>query len=67
MPEVGGDACLYIDPYNSRDVSEALKGLLGSSSLHKQLRDRGIQRAKQFTWERTARETLSVFNASVSS
>jgi len=67
LPEVGGDAALYIDPYNSRDVSEALRGLLGSSSLHKQLRDRGIQRAKQFTWERTARETLSVFNASVSS
>ncbi len=61
MPEVGGDAAIYIDPYNSRDISEALRGLMGSSSFHKQLRDRGIERAKRFTWEKTARETLEVF------
>ncbi|MEK7620440.1 MAG: glycosyltransferase family 1 protein [Patescibacteria group bacterium] len=67
MPEVGDDAAIYIDPYNSRDISEALRGLLGSSSLQKQLRDRGIVRAKQFTWEKTARETLEVFKRSFSS
>ncbi|MBI4256533.1 glycosyltransferase family 4 protein [Candidatus Uhrbacteria bacterium] len=61
LPEVGGDAAIYVDPYNSRDLSEALRGLIGSSSLHKQLRDRGIQRAKEFTWEKTAKETLEVF------
>lgn len=61
MPEVGGNAAIYIDPYNSRDIADALRGLLGSSSLQKQLRDRGIERARQFTWERAARETLSVF------
>lgn len=61
MPEVGGDAAIYIDPYNSRDISEALRGLIGSSSLQKQLRERGIQRARPFTWEKAARETLEVF------
>jgi glycosyltransferase involved in cell wall biosynthesis len=64
MPEVGADSAIYIDPYNSRDISEALRGLLGSSSLHKSLHDRGIQRAKQFTWEKVARETLEVFKRS---
>lgn len=65
MPEVGGDAAIYVDPYNSRDISEALRGLMGSSSLQKQLRDRGIERARQFTWEKAARETLEVFNSSL--
>ncbi|MBI2473491.1 glycosyltransferase family 4 protein [Candidatus Uhrbacteria bacterium] len=62
LPEVGANACLYIDPYNSRDITEALRGLLGSSTLQKQLAERGLDRAKQFSWERTALETLKVFN-----
>lgn len=61
MPEVGGNAAIYIDPYNSRDISEALRGLMGSSSMQKQLKDQGIERARQFTWEKAARETLNVF------
>lgn len=61
MPEVSGDAAIYIDPYNSRDISEALRGLMGSSSLQKQLRDHGIARAREFTWEKAAQETLEVF------
>lgn len=65
MPEVGGDAAIYIDPYNSRDLSEALHGLMTSSNLHKQLRDRGIERAREFTWEKAARATLDVFNSSL--
>lgn len=64
MPEVGGNASIYIDPYNSRDISEALRGLLNSSSLQKRLRDHGIDRAKTFSWEKTARETLNVFKNS---
>lgn len=65
MPEVGGDAAIYIDPYNSRDIAQALRGLMGSSSLQKYLRERGIERARQFTWEKTARETLKVFKQSI--
>ncbi|NQV90394.1 glycosyltransferase family 4 protein [Candidatus Uhrbacteria bacterium] len=61
MPEVGGDAVIYIDPYNSADLNAALRGLMNSSSLHKQLRDRGIERARAFTWEKAAEETLNVF------
>ncbi len=66
MPEVGGTCAIYIDPYNSRDICEALRGLLGSSSLQKQLHDRGLERARQFTWEKAARETLEVFSESIS-
>lgn len=65
MPEVGGDTTIYIDPYNSRDICESLRGLLGSSSLQKQLRDRGIDRAQQFTWEKSARQTIDVFKQAI--
>lgn len=61
MPEVGGDTVIYIDPYNSRDLSEALRGLMSSSTLQKTLGERGLERAKTFTWHKTAKETLKVF------
>jgi glycosyltransferase involved in cell wall biosynthesis len=61
MPEVGGDAAIYIDPYNSQDISDALRGLLGSSSLEQQCKERGIIRAKTFSWKDSAKQTLRVF------
>lgn len=64
MPEVGADAAIYVDPYNSSDIAAALRGLMSSSSLYKQLRDRGVERAQNFTWEKAARETLNVFKSS---
>ncbi|MBI4437510.1 glycosyltransferase family 4 protein [Candidatus Uhrbacteria bacterium] len=61
LPEVADDAAIYIDPYNSRDITEALRGLLGSTSLHSLLAHRGLERAKGFTWQTAARQTLEVF------
>lgn len=64
LPEVSGDAAIYIDPYNSRDITQALQGLLGSSTLQKQLRERGLERAQRFSWHKAASETLRVFESS---
>ncbi len=61
LPEVLGDAAMYVDPYNSRDICEALRGILGSSMLEQQLVSKGLERAKRFTWQKTARETMDVF------
>lgn len=61
MPEVGEQAAIYIDPYNSRDICEALKGLLHSTSLQKQLREQGIEQAKRYSWNKTATQTLELF------
>jgi glycosyltransferase involved in cell wall biosynthesis len=63
MPEVLGDAAVYIDPYNGRDISDALNGLMSSSSLISTLKQRGLERAKDFTWKKTAQETLDVFRS----
>ena len=65
LPEITNGAAVLIDPYNTTDISEALRGILGSNTLQKQMRDRGIARANEFSWTVTAQKTLEVFKKSV--
>jgi glycosyltransferase involved in cell wall biosynthesis len=58
LPEVAGDAALLFDPHDEPAIAVALSRLLDDRSLREQLRTRGLARAAQFTWERTARGTL---------
>jgi len=61
IPEVVGEAGVLVDPLSISDVSEAILKLLDNSSLRSSYREKGIQRAKQFTWERAAQETLKIY------
>jgi len=61
MPEVAGDAALLVDPHDTEAMADAMLRLLADEGLHGELRARGIERAREFTWERTARETLAVY------
>jgi glycosyltransferase involved in cell wall biosynthesis len=61
LPEVTESAAIHVDPYNSRDVTEALKQLLHSNELKRRLSLEGVDRAKTFTWEQSAQATLEVF------
>lgn len=61
MPELAGDAAILIDPYNARDLTAALEQLFRSTALEQRMRSRGMERAKSFSWEKAATETLSVF------
>lgn len=61
LPEVVGDAALLIDPHDVESLSESLNRLLSDQALQKELRQRGLARAKRFSWERTARETASAY------
>jgi len=61
IPEVVGEAGVLVDPLSISDVSEAIRKLLDNSSLRSSYREKGIQRAKQFTWERAAQETLKIY------
>lgn len=60
IPEVVGDAALLVDPYNVRELYWAMREVLTDEILRKKLIWRGGHRARQFTWEKTARETLDV-------
>lgn len=61
LPEVAGDAALYVDPYDTEALSQALIALDSEEQLRCTLREKGLQRAKTFSWARTAELTLAVY------
>jgi len=61
LPEVAGEAALLVDPYDVEAIAEAMMRVLSDPELAADLRQRGLARAKQFTWEKTARETIKVY------
>lgn len=61
-PEVAGGAARLIDPFSEDDIARALAEVTGSEVLRRQMRERGLIRAKSLTWRETARRTLAVFD-----
>jgi glycosyltransferase involved in cell wall biosynthesis len=61
LREVGGDAVRYVTPDSGRELEDAMVDLLRDGAARDRLRVRGLERARLFTWDRTARETLAVY------
>jgi|Deesub1362A_J573_1020465.scaffolds.fasta_scaffold00599_15 glycosyltransferase involved in cell wall biosynthesis len=61
VPEVAGDAALIVDPDNIEEMAEAIYRVITDEKLRERLIKKGYERVKQFSWEKTARETLRVF------
>ncbi len=61
LPEVGGDAALYVDPQDPSDIAEKVRQVVEDSSLRQSMMARGLARARQFTWRHTAEMTLRVY------
>ncbi|HEY64609.1 MAG TPA: glycosyltransferase family 4 protein [Caldilineae bacterium] len=61
LPEVVGDAGLLVDPNNWEELAVALWRVLTDEQLANELRQKGLQRASLFSWERAAQETLAVY------
>jgi glycosyltransferase involved in cell wall biosynthesis len=57
---VVGDAGLLVNPLDAEELAAATRRLLADETLRAELRERGLERARLFTWERCARETLAV-------
>ncbi|MBI2861947.1 MAG: glycosyltransferase family 4 protein [Chloroflexi bacterium] len=66
LPEVAGDAAVLIDPLNLGELADAIWALWGDSAKREALRQRGVARAAQFTWNRTARGVLAVLEEAAS-
>ena len=58
LPEVCGEAALLVEPTDSERIFEALRTVLREPELAADLRKRGAERARQFTWRRCAKETV---------
>lgn len=61
LPEIAGDAALLVSPFDVEEMAEGLTHLLEDADLRAALRGRGYARARLFSWERCARETLAVY------
>ncbi|MEA3486756.1 MAG: glycosyltransferase family 1 protein, partial [Thermodesulfobacteriota bacterium] len=60
MEEILGDAAVYFDPADQTEMEEKMKLLLDDSKLRCYLVEKGEERVKDFSWDKTARETLEV-------
>lgn len=67
LPEVAGDAALTVDPLDAGALSAALMRVLSDDGLRRDLRTRALARAAQFTWRRTADESIETYMQAMSS
>ena len=65
FPEVCGDAAQMVDPQDEEAWTDAMIELLEDPAKREKLRRRGLARAAQFTWQRTAEQTLAVYRKTV--
>lgn len=63
LPEIAGNAALYVDPHNRTDIVNAMEKVMSESNLRKELEDKGRKQASKFSWKKTASETVSVYKS----
>jgi glycosyltransferase involved in cell wall biosynthesis len=61
LPEVVGDAATLVNPEDVDGLTVAMWRVLSDENLRRAMRAKGLKRAQTFSWERAARETLSVY------
>jgi glycosyltransferase involved in cell wall biosynthesis len=63
LPEVAGDAAIFVDPYDVSSIVDGMRRVLTEPALAESLRRKGLRRAREFSWERSVRRTLDVYRA----
>jgi glycosyltransferase involved in cell wall biosynthesis len=61
LPEIGGEAALYVAPDDADAWAEALRRIAGSAALRDRLRIAGLDRATHFSWDESAAHHLALF------
>jgi glycosyltransferase involved in cell wall biosynthesis len=61
LPEVGGEAALYVDPLDPGEIADAARRATEDAAARQTLIERGLKRAAEFTWQRTAELNLRVY------
>jgi len=62
LPEVGGDAAILINPYDLDELVNAIERVLTSQDLRQDMIQRGLERVKGFTWEKSARQLKQIYD-----
>jgi len=61
IPEILGNAPLYFDPYDEKDIEKAIEKVSEDKKLQSDLAKRGYEQVKKYDWRKTAQETLKVY------
>lgn len=64
LPEVAGDAGVLFDPLKPDQIAETVWSVWADEAKQREMRERGLDRARLFTWDETARRTLEVYRKS---
>jgi glycosyltransferase involved in cell wall biosynthesis len=62
LPEICGNAGIYIDPSDPKDIAKKVDVLLSDEDFYKKKQQQSIIHASEFTWDRSALETLNILN-----
>lgn len=62
LPEVGGEAILYFDPENVREMAQVIMTIFTNRELRLALREQGLRRVREFSWERATAQTLNFYH-----
>jgi len=66
FPEIVGSAGVLVDPKNPKSIADGITKVLNMSrKQYNSLREKGLERAKMYSWEKTARKTLNVIDSLV--
>ena len=63
MPEIAGEGALFADPFVPESISDLILKLEEDHVLYEQMLKNGLNRVQQFSWSKTAKETLSLYHS----
>lgn len=63
LPEICGEAAIYINPYDIKEITVAIKKVLSDKNLATELSQKALQQAQLFSWQKSAEELLKVFKS----
>lgn len=61
IPEIAGESCKYVDAYSIDSIAAGISEVFNNKSMQQELSKKGLIQAKKFTWEKTARETMNIY------
>jgi glycosyltransferase involved in cell wall biosynthesis len=61
LPEVAGDAAVLVDPYDPGAIADGIYRVLSDEGLRRSLREKGLARARQFSWETSVRRVRRIY------
>lgn len=66
MPEVAAEAAAFIDPFNPHTIAQKIDELLNNEEMRNELAQKGLERAKDFSWDITAQKMIKIYEKAYS-